>query len=218
MTRETPSQVLRFVAVLFLLSVGCANVSAQTRRALLVGIDEYIRPSQDAVQEHSERTRERLRSLRGRPGRKNVMNLDGAVNDVTRMKELLVGRFQFEKSNVILLTNKQATADNILNQLQSHLIETARPGDISLFYYAGHGSRIKNTLTQNRSGVDSTIIPADALLGVPDIRSKELARIYALAPAKRIQLTAIQDSCFSGGGARGTGPLPKNTRVQPHNP
>jgi len=142
------------------------------------------------------------------------MNLDGAVNDVTRMKDLLVGRFQFEKSNVILLTNKRATADNILNQLQTHLIESARPGDISLFYYAGHGSRIKNTLTQNRSGVDSTIIPADALLGVPDIRSKELARIYAMAPARRIQLTVIQDSCFSGGGARGIGPVPRKTRVQ----
>ena len=212
MPREYPGRLRRFIAGLFVLAAGCASVSAQTRRALLVGIDEYIQPSQSGVHPLSERTRERLKSLRGRPGRKHLMNLDGAVNDVTRIGELLIGRFQFEKSNVILLTNKQATADNILHRLEAHLIESARPGDISLFYYAGHGSRIKNTLTQNRSGVDSTIIPADALLGVPDIRSKELARIYALAPARGVQLTVIQDSCFSGGGARG--PTPRKTRVQ----
>src|SRR5207253_1499509 len=59
----------------------------------------------------------------------------------------------------------------------------------------------------------STIIPADTLLGVPDIRSKELARIYVRAPAKDVQLTVVQDSCFSGGGARGLLPLGK-LRVQ----
>src|SRR5579859_7558309 len=108
---------LRLITGLLLLGVGGANVSAQTRRALLVGIDDYIHPSQSARQDLSERTRERLRSLRGKPGRKNLINLDGAVNDVTRMRDLLIGRFGFEKANVILLTNAQATADNILNRL-----------------------------------------------------------------------------------------------------
>ena len=218
MPYEPPGDRLRLIVGLLLLGVGCANASAQTRRALLVGIDEYMRPSQNATPELSERTRERLRSVSGRPGRKDLMNLDGAVNDVTRIRDLLIGRFGFEKSNVILLTNEQATADNILDKLRAHLIESARPGDISLFYYAGHGSQIKNTLTQNKVGVDSTMIPVDALLGVPDIRSKELARIYALAPQKGIQLTVIQDSCFSGGAARGAGPLPRKTRVQAEDP
>jgi hypothetical protein len=56
--------------------------------------------------------------------------------------------------------------------------------------------------------MDSTIVPADTLLGVPDIRSKELDRIYlqARAPNKDVQLTVVQDSCFSGAGTRGVRP------------
>jgi hypothetical protein len=198
---------------LILVAIGHETAIAQTRRALLVGIDEYTRPSPNGVHPPSERTRARLQRIHGTPARKSLMNLDGAVNDASQFRDLLVRRFGFRKENVELLTNGQATADNILSRLQSLLIGSARSGDISLFYYAGHGSRIVNSLTENRSGMDSTIIPADALLGVPDITSKELARIYAQAPAKGIQLTVIQDSCFSGGGARGL--WPHKTREQP---
>lgn len=192
------------------------NASAQTRRAVLVGIDQYTRPNAGVTYELSARTRTRLARISGTPSRKNLMHLDGAVNDARELRDLLIRRYGFRPENAVLLTNEQATADHILDRLQSFLIDAAQPGDISVFYYAGHGSRILNKLTENRSGLDSTIIPSDALLGVPDITSKELARIYAQAPRKKVQLTVIQDSCFSGGGARGL--FPKKTREQPEDP
>ncbi len=123
------------------------------------------------------------------------------------MKEILIQRFGFEERNIIVLPNRdqEASADNILQLLQSHLIDQAKPGDVSFFFYAGHGSRIRNRAAQNQniSGLDSTIVPADALFGVPDIRSKELARIYVQAPKKGVSLTVIEDSCYSGGTFRG---------------
>jgi hypothetical protein len=74
------------------------------------------------------------------------------------------------------------------------------------FYYAGHGSRIANTLAKNSSGMDSTLVPADTLLGAPDIRSKELDRIYLQARKRNVEFTAVEDSCFSGAGTRGPRP------------
>jgi Caspase domain len=198
--------------IAYLLLALCGDLFAQTRRAVLVGIDQYTRPSLGVSYELSPRTRARLSRISGTPSRKDLMNLDGAVNDARQLHDLLIRQYAFRPENTLLLTNEEATADHILDRLQSFLIDAAQPGDISVFYYAGHGSRILNKLTENRSGMDSTIIPADALLGVPDITSKELARIYAQAPKKSVQLTVIQDSCFSGGGARGI--FPRKTREQ----
>ncbi len=101
-----------------------------------------------------------------------------------------------------MLLNEQATAENILTRLKTHLIDKAKPGDISIFYFSGHGSQIKNLSTEKSRGLDVTIIPADYFRGVPPVRDKELARIYRQVP-KGVSLTVIQDNCFSGGGARG---------------
>jgi len=185
------------------LILAAAISHAEVRRALLVGIDAYMPPAPGY--KPSEMTRVRLKAIHGSPSRLKLDSLKGAFNDAQSIKEMLIQKFGFEESKVIVLPNPKqaATADNILGLLQSFLIDAAQAGDMSLFYYAGHGSRIRNMATKNASGFDSTIVPADALLGVPDIRSKELARIYAQAPRKHVALTVIQDSCFSGAASRG---------------
>jgi hypothetical protein len=190
-----------------LLIVAAGLARAEVRRALIVGIDEYMDPAKTRGYQVSQLTRDRLKAIHGPGGRSHLDHLAGAVNDARAMKEMLMARFGFEESNIILLPNasQPATADNILGLLQSFLIDAAKPGDVSLFYYAGHGSRIRNTAAHNDNagGLDSTIIPEDALLGVPDIRGKELARIYSKAPARHVALTVILDSCFSGAASRG---------------
>jgi len=197
----------RRAAILLLFVALSVPAQAEVRRALLVGIDQYIQPGSQPGYRLSEANRKRLQAVQGTPSRRSLGKLDGAVNDAAAMKEMLIERFGFDERNIIVLpnANQEASADNILQLLQSYLIDQAKPGDVSLFYYAGHGSRIRNRAPQNgnTSGLDSTIIPADALLGVPDIRSKELARIYAQAPKKGVTLTVIQDSCYSGGSSRG---------------
>ena len=203
------------VAVLLLLAWR-DSARAEVRRALVVGIDTYVQSSDRPGYQLSARTRERLKSIYGTPARRKLDHLVGAFNDARAIRSLLIERFGFEDSNIILLPNpnQEATADNILGLLQSHLIDEAKPGDVSLFYYAGHGSRIRNTSARNDNpiGLDSTLVPADALLGVPDIRGKELARIYAQAPAKGVLLTVIEDSCYSGGASRGISPFRRRSQ------
>jgi len=198
---------LRSGALFAALAALALPARAEVRRALIVGIDRYLQPADHPDYKLSDRARVRLKAIQGTPGRRIIPKLDGASNDARAMKEILIERFGFDESNIIVLpgSDREASADNILQLLQSHLIDAAQPGDVSLFYYAGHGSRIRNRAAKNEntSGIDSTIVPADALLGVPDVRSKELARIYAQAPKKGITLTVIQDSCYSGGMSRG---------------
>jgi len=185
---------------LLLIGFLASSAHAETRRALLVAIDHYIRPGTSGSPPLSAKTKERLAKIRGRPSRSQITDLEGAVNDAVQLREILIHKYRFDPRNIILLKDDQATADRILDTLQTLLVNAAQPGDVSFFYYAGHGSRIRNTLTKNSSGLDSTLVPADALLGVPDIRSKELDRIYlqARAPNKDVQFTVVQDSCFRG--------------------
>lgn len=169
------------------------------RRAVVVGIDQYrAAASQPPITVPTTRLVPKERT-----GHRNWSDLDGAVNDVESIKAVLTGRLGFDPRQIVTLENGQATADAILGAIQRHLIDEARPGDISFFYYAGHGSQIRNTKTRELSGLDQTIVPADAPRGTPDIRDKELARIFRGGTAKGVVLTAIFDSCHSGSIARG---------------
>ncbi len=186
------------------------NAFAETRRAVLVGINRYVHPATSGPFAFSEQTKERLTHLKGHPSRTKISDLEGAVNDAQQLRQVLINKYHFEAGNIVFLKDNDATADHILAALRTQLVDAAKPGDVSFFFYAGHGSRIRNTLTKNPSGMDSTLIPADTLLGVPDIRSKELDRIYLAARKKNVEVTVIEDSCFSGGGTRGIRPAIRN--------
>ncbi len=199
----------RFVLICLVVLAGAGQ--AATRRALLVGINRYPLPIQRPKYQPSPGTLARLKAIKGTPSRELLPDLDGAFNDALSLKRMLIEKFGFEERNILLLPSdtEEATADNILSRLRTFLIEQAKDGDESLFYFAGHGSRIRNTAPSdpktnpNASGYDTTIVPADSLLGVPDVRSKEMGRIFAMAPARGVKLTVILDSCYGGAGSRG---------------
>ena len=159
---------------------------AETRRALLVGIDKYDPPAgakpgpAKAIHGAIKRV-----AVKGNSQRQPFESLDGAVSDMDAVKALLMDKFGFREGDIKTLTNQEATADEILSAIQKHLIDSAQPGDVSLFYYAGHGSLMRNLSTPKPSGYDSTIVPADWWRGTPDIRDKELARLFRKAVAER---------------------------------
>src|SRR5208337_1911690 len=83
-----------------------------------------------------------------------------------------------------------------------------------VFYDASHGSlRVNskgNKLTVFVNGqyvhADTTLVPSDAYKGGFDVRDREMSRIFNAALDKGVHLTAIFDSCHSGGISRGIGP------------
>jgi hypothetical protein len=176
------------------------------KRALVVGINTYSGSRPPGVRvEKASVTRV---PVQGTSAPRPFDNLEGAVNDANDFADLLESTgFDFPRENVVRLIEGNGTAQNILDTFQRHLIdESTCAGDVEVFFYSGHGSQIRNRYVKDETApdrFDQTLVPYDAADGVPDIRNKELDRLYLKAGQKGVFLTVIADSCQSGGLSRG---------------
>ncbi len=181
------------IALAAMLSTALASHAAEPatpRRALLIGINDY--------------SASRLASTGAVPVPGRFWpNLDGAVNDVSIMRDLLIARKGFAPSEIVTLTDEQATRAAILNAIDTQLVAPAKKGGIVLFYYSGHGSQVCNTLSDEVDRLDESLVPADSRRGAPDIRDKELRRRFNSILDRGALLTVVLDSCHSASGARG---------------
>ena len=155
-----------------------AETKSPNRWALLVGINEY--PRFDGVE------------------------LSGCVNDVNVMREALISSCRFPAENVEVLTDAQATRDGILAAME-RLTELVGQGDLALFHYSGHGSRMTDREGDEPDGWDQTIVPTDSgRLDRPnrDITDDEIYDWLMKLTAKAGHVTVILDSCHSGAAMR----------------
>lgn len=188
---------------------------AETRRAVIIGIDKYS--VADATASYAEcvsgQNNRRIAPLAARKSSQEWRNLDGAVNDAMAIREILTTVYHFSAENILVLTDARATRENICSAIRTHLIDAATSGDVSVLYYAGHGSQVKNSLSDELDKKDESIVPSDG----HDIRDKELNRLFNKAVDKGIVLTAIFDSCHSGSILRGE-VVRRKTRFAPEDP
>ncbi|HEY9889336.1 MAG TPA: caspase family protein [Candidatus Obscuribacterales bacterium] len=136
--------------------------------------------------------------------------LNGCVNDVELQYHLLVHRFGFHPDDIIKLTDQQATRAAILTAFEEHLIKQAKPGDVAVFHFSGHGSRVVDPDQDFPDGLNSTLVPVDSPLpeGFPrsggpvnDITGHTLFLLGSALPTDNF--TMVLDSCHSGGAKRG---------------
>ena len=161
---------------------------AQEQRALVIGIDSYAPPEGEVVANDG--------------GRIDFQNLEGCKNDALSIKQLLT-RYNFTEQNITEIYNRDATRNNILKEIRM-LLDNSKRGDIAFFYYAGHGSQIRNTKSKEMDQRDETIVPSDTWkAGVADIRDKELAKMFNDFIDKGVKLTVVFDCCHSGSLSRG---------------
>jgi len=136
--------------------------------------------------------------------------LQGCINDVYRVSDILKSVYKFNHSNVVILTDDQnngsstyPTKANILNALKT-MVNSVQPGDVSVFHYSGHGmldsSRSQTNMSDPRE--DDVIIPVDVLnKGYYDrsneIPSDDLWDIVSVIPKGSFLFSAI-DACHSG--------------------
>ncbi|MHC5738734.1 caspase family protein [Nostoc sp.] len=69
--------------------------------------------------------------------------LSGCLTDVELQRELLIHRFGFQGSDILTLTEEQASREFIEAAFLDHLGKQAKPGDIVVFHFSGYGSRVK---------------------------------------------------------------------------
>jgi hypothetical protein len=143
--------------------------------------------------------------------------LAGCITDVEMQQHLLIHRFGFNKNDVHILTDAQATREGILGAFKEYLIGQAKPGDVVVFHFSGHGSRVDDSpecdevvLKLSENCLNSTIVPADNSLPLVARRRGGIASditghtLFLLASAVNTEnLTVVLDSCHAGGGKRG---------------
>ncbi|MFY7803267.1 MAG: caspase family protein [Limnoraphis robusta] len=88
--------------------------------------------------------------------------LRGCVTDVELQRELLTRRFGFQDSDIITLSNLEATRENIENTFLTHLSQQAKPGDVVVFHFSGYGSSIPHFNSSNHSSTSqNALVPID---------------------------------------------------------
>ncbi|MEQ8386208.1 MAG: caspase family protein [Coleofasciculus sp. A1-SPW-01] len=142
------------------------------------------------------------------PPNSNITPLNGCLTDVELQRNLLIYRFGFNPQDILTLTNAQATRQAILDSFETHLINQAKPGDIVVFHYSGHGSQVADPDADYADGVNSTLVPFDSPRPaapnpgiVRDIMGHTLFLLMAALNTENV--TVVLDCCYSGGAKRG---------------
>jgi hypothetical protein len=80
--------------------------------------------------------------------------LNGCVNDVTNLREMLVKNFGFSADNILLLTDEQATRADILARLDEFASKLKRD-DLFVFAYSGHGTLFPDAYSEEQDETES---------------------------------------------------------------
>ncbi|ORX46394.1 peptidase C14 [Piromyces finnis] len=131
---------------------------------------------------------------------KSKAELNGCINDVKNVSELVCQRFGFK--NCLYLTDEnpnsimRPTYKNIVNGMK-WLVRGAKSGDSLFFHYSGHGGTSTDSESDEIDGFDETILPVDYEYS-GQMTDDVIYRHLVEPLPEGCRLTAIFDSCHSG--------------------
>ncbi|ASJ70881.1 caspase family protein [Granulosicoccus antarcticus] len=127
--------------------------------------------------------------------------LAGCVADAKLWKKTLT-TLGFE---VKLLTNSQATADNIRHSVRK-LVESSRPGDQLALQFAGHGTQFEDLDEDEAAGdtpaLDECLCGVDCGVGDDGLVIDDELRLIIETLPEGVTLTCFFDCCHSGSATR----------------
>lgn len=88
-------------------------------------------------------------------------HLVGCLMDVELQKELLIHRFGFNASDILTLSDRQATRENIETAFLEHLTQQAQPDDVVVFHFSGYGGQVKMPLASEGETLETIEIARD---------------------------------------------------------
>ncbi len=168
---------------------------ANADRALLVGINAYATEHPDPPPRCSKPCLV-------------VGPLHGAVADVDIARSLLIDTLGYRADDIRVITDRDATADRILTEIDQWLVNGTKPGERAYFHYSGHGVQAPDDGGDEADGFDEAIVPVDFRFlkgGKVEnlIRDDQLQRAFSGLKGRRF--TAVFDSCHSGTVTRAAG-------------
>lgn len=168
-----------FVFFFFFLSLVIPSPSHSTKRALLIGINDY-------------------KNLPAKiSGRGEFFDLRGSLNDVRIMHDILTSKYGFSSDRIKTLTESDATRTNIKKTFDEWLVSGSNAGDLILFFFSGHGSHVLDQNADENDGMDEVLCPYDFFIkGENIIRDDDLGTW--LRRLRGRDVVVIIDSCYSG--------------------
>lgn len=121
-------------------------------------------------------------------------DLKGCVNDANSWAALLTEHYDFPSSDVKVITDAEATKQNVLNALKDHLLAGSSEGDVLVFTNSSHGTYCADT-TGDEAKYDEALCPYDVSDNL--IIDDELRELFS-GVADGAHLIVISDSCHSG--------------------
>jgi len=124
-------------------------------------------------------------------------DLNGCVNDVKGMYEILIKRYGFKPDNIRILTDERATGSNIMHRM-AWLVDHIVAGDELVLHYSGHGSQIRDRGVEDEleDQLDEILCPHDLDWNNP-LTDDDIGNILN-TKADGVFFTFICDSCHSG--------------------
>lgn len=111
-------------------------------------------------------------------------------------------------SSITLVQDQEATLEGILAAFEEALIDPARPGDVAVFHFSGHGQQLSDDGDDEPDGYDEALVPYDApaVLGDGYRGERHLRddRLHGLIEELRRRVgsggnvAVFLDTCFSG--------------------
>lgn len=144
-------------------------------------------------------------------------DLQGCVNDVTNIRDVLLKYFGFEVKDIRMLVDGRATKTAIMDRLR-WLAKGAKAGDRLLFHFSGHGSQIRDRDGDElKDHLDEILCPHDMDWDKTYIVDDDLRELLLKLP-EGVHVEVLLDCCHSGTGTReamGLGMLPTEQTIRP---
>ncbi|KAJ0734221.1 putative Caspase-like domain superfamily [Helianthus annuus] len=128
--------------------------------------------------------------------------LEASVHNVRSMQQLLVNKLGFPNYSIIVLTEEESdssripTKHNIQGALK-WLVQGSQPGDSLMFYYAGHGTRVRDQDGDEIDGYDEALCPLD-YKKAGTILDDEINATIVAPLTHGVTLHSVIDTCHSG--------------------
>lgn len=134
--------------------------------------------------------------------------LNGCINDANDMGTLLENLLGFSSSDIVKLTDKNATKDNIIKNLKE-MVDGAKAGKYSnlVFSLSSHGTQVPDLSEDEPDRVDEAFCPHDLAQKGNNwdpkyiITDDELRDLFIQLP-ENVLLEVYLDTCHSGTGLK----------------
>lgn len=179
--------------------------------AILIGIDHYDNPRESSPLSTARYTANRNRI--------QFKSLDGCVNDACAVRLYLINKVKVHPDNITTLlaphvdrnypyplppSYQEPSYANIVKALQ--VPKRAKPNDLIYIHFSGHGARATTIFDKNGTEgddlLDEALVPSDVSHGGCYLRDLEFGFLLKQMANAGLTVTAVLDSCHSGGGLR----------------